>query len=208
MRRKQLQGRKRDCVPRDATRLRKAAEKEARAVELAEARARRLEEKEEVVRLRAVRAAEVASARAAKAAEKARRSSRRGGAATEVVQEHQIDTQEAEPVEENSEPQAPEQGFSFDAGGIANPYFSYTPASQGMQHPYFLPLNQLGNHVLSMSPNPYPQPILQPPSLQHASPIFFPQGWTPTEGEGVKEEIATEGGKFAREGAVEELRGS
>ena len=126
--------------------------------------------------MKAVRSAEATSVRAAKAAEKASRSSRRGGTATEIARGHQVHTEEAEPVEANTEPQAPEQGFSFDPQGIPNPYFSYTATSQGIQHPYYHPLNHLGTHVLPMQPNPHPQ------LLQHASPLFFPQGWTPTEG--------------------------
>ena len=53
-----------------------------------------------------------------------------------------------------------------------------------MQHPYFIPFNQFGNRVISMLPNPQPQTILQPPSLQHAPHIFLTQGWAPTEGGG------------------------
>jgi hypothetical protein len=98
-----------------------------------------------------------------------------------------------------SEAQTPLQDFSFDAGGIANPYFSYTPASPGMQHLYIAPFNQLENRVQSMSPNPQPQPILQPPSLQHTLHIFFLQGWPPTEGGGGEGRIR-EGGREVRAG--------
>ena len=96
---------------KDASRQRKAAEKEARAVVLAEARARRLEEKEEEARVKALHVAEVASARAAKAAEKARRTSRQGRTATEVAQGHQVDRHEAETTQVMSEAQAPLQDF-------------------------------------------------------------------------------------------------
>ena len=184
---------------KDALRQRKAAEKEACAIELAEARARRLQEKEEAARVKAMRAAEAAAVRAAKAAEKASRTSRRGGTATEVAQGHQVRRVEAETTQVMSEAQAPLQDFSFDAGGIANPYFSYSPASPGMQHLCFLPLNQLGNRVLSMSPNPQPQPILQPPPLQHTPHIFFPQGWAPTDWGGGEGRIR-DGGREVRAG--------
>ena len=58
---------------KEALRQRKAAEKEARSVAIAEARARRVEEKEEATCLKALRTAEEAAVRVAKASEKARR---------------------------------------------------------------------------------------------------------------------------------------
>ena len=86
---------------KEALRQHKAAEKEARSIAIAEARARRVEEKEEAARLKALRIAEAAAARAAKAAEKARRAfsnlpqTKRGGRATETVQGHQVSIEEA-----------------------------------------------------------------------------------------------------------------
>lgn len=147
---------------KEASRQRKTAEKEARAAALAEARARRLEEKEEAARLKALRVAELAAARAAKAAEKARSTStRRGGRAAEITQGRQVGGEGEETTEIPIEAQEPgPRDFSFNAGNMQNPFFSYASPSAGMQHPYFLPFNQFGNHVLSMSPNPQPQTIL------------------------------------------------
>ena len=169
---------------KESTRQRKAAEKEARAAAIAQARARRTEEREEAARLKALYAAEAAAARAAKAAEKARSTStRRGGRATEISQGREFSGQGEETTEiPIAAQEAGPADFSFNAGGIQNPYFSYASPSPGMQHPYFLPFNQFGNRVISMSPNPQPQTILQPPSLQHAPHIFLAQGWAPTEG--------------------------
>ena len=137
---------------KEESRLRKGAEKEARAVEIAEARARRAEEKVEAARLKALRAAETAAARAAKAAEKTRITSIwRGGRATEITQGRQVDGQGEETTQIPVAAQVPgPQDFSFNAGGLQNPYFSYSSASTGMQHPYFLPFDKFGNRVLSM----------------------------------------------------------
>jgi hypothetical protein len=187
---------------KEALRQRKAAEKEARSVAIAEARARRVEEKEEAARLKALRTAEAAAARAAKASEKARRAftnvrqTRREGRATETEQGHQITVEGAGSPRVSSEAQEPgHQDFTFNAGGIPNPYFSYTPPSPGlhppppgMQHPYFLPFNQFGNHVLSMSPNP--TEILQPLATPH---IYLSQGWAQTEGRGGEARRGAEG---------------
>jgi hypothetical protein len=194
---------------KEASRQRKTAEKEARAAALAEARARRLEEKEEAARLKeeaaslkALRVAELAAARAAKAAEKARSTStRRGGRAAEITQGRQVGGEGEETSEIPIEAQEPgPRDFSFNAGNMQNPFFSYASPSAGMQHPYFLPFNQFGNHVLSMSPNPQPQTILQPPSLQHPPHIFFAQGWAPTDGGG-GEGRRSDGGREDRAGS-------
>ena len=181
---------------KEASRQRKTAEKEVRAAALAEARACCLEEKEEAARLKALRVAKLAAARAAKAAEKARSTStRRGGRAAEITQGRQVGGEGEEMIEIPIEAQEPgPHDFSFNVGNMQNPFFSYASPSAGMQHPYFLPFNQFGNHVLSMSPNPQPQTILQPPSLQHTPHIFLAQGWAPTEG-----------GRIAREGAVDHV---
>lgn len=199
---------------KEALRQRKAAEKEARSVAIAEARARRVEEKEEAARLKALRTAEAAAARAAKAAEKARRAlssvpqSRRGGRATETVHGHQVSVEGAGRPPLPSEAQEPgQQDFTFNAGGIPNLGFSYTPTSlgmhppsPGMQHPYFLSFNQFGNHVLSMSPNP--TQILQPLATPH---MYLSQGWAQTEGGGGE---ARRGADEARRGADEARRGA
>lgn len=176
---------------------RKAAAKEARAVEVAEARARRQQEKEDAAIARAARAAEVAEARATKAAEKARKAQeladQRGrgidqrGRATEIDHGDQAEMEQEEGRAPGFEAQAPTQNFSFDAGGIPHSFFPYVPPSSGMQHPYFLPFNQFGSPVLSMSPTPQSQTNLQPQPMQstphhfRVSPIPA-QGWASTSG--------------------------
>jgi len=119
------------------------------------------------------------SVRAQRAAEKARSTvTRLGGRATEISQGRPDDGQGGETTIAGQEAPGPSD-FSFNAAAIHNPYFSYASPSPGMQaHPYFLPFDQFGNPVISMSPNPQPQSIRQPLSvnLQHASHIFLPQG--------------------------------
>ena len=174
-----LREKERVRTEKESTRQRKAAEKEARAAALAEARGRRREEREEAARLKALRAAETAAAHAQRAAEKARSTvTRLGGRATEISQGRPDDGQGGETTIAGQEAPCPSD-FSFNPTAIHNPYFSYASPSPGMQaHPYFLPFDQFGNPVISMSPNPQPQTIRQPLSvnLQHASHIFLPQG--------------------------------
>jgi hypothetical protein len=189
---------------KDQLKRRKAAAKEARAVEVAEGRARRQQEKEQAAIARAARAAEVAEARATKAAEKARRAqelaqqrgrgaAQRGrgteprGRATEIDHGDQAEMEQGEGRARGFEAQAPTQNFSFDAGGIPHSFFPYVPPASGMQHPYFLPFNQFGSPVLSMSPTPQSQTSLQRQPMQstphhfHVSPIPA-QGWASTSG--------------------------